>query len=146
VSRPRVLYLAAAAAVAFAAAGCTIPAAGCDLSIVAGTLEDGGAGDPALEVIVGPGEVDTTGVSIEADADGNAAVTISLLPAAADRLAAHTAAHVGEAMSIVIDGTVVATPIINEAIQDGVVQISGAADDPAFADRFRACLPTRIGA
>jgi preprotein translocase subunit SecD len=131
--------------IAFAAAACTIPAAGCDLSIVAGTLEDGNAGDPALEVIVGPGEVDTTGVSIEPDAEGNAAITISLLPAAADRLAAHTAAHVGEAMSIVIDGTVVATPIINEAIQDGVVQISAAADDPAFADRFRGCLPTRIG-
>jgi hypothetical protein len=69
------------------------------------------------------------------------AFTVTLTPAAGAALADYTAAHVGEAMAIVLDGRVASVPTINEPIPGGQITISGgmSTDAGRFA-RLRAIL------
>jgi preprotein translocase subunit SecD len=59
----------------------------------------------------------------------------------------YTAAHVGDTFAIVLDGVILAAPVIQEAIPDGRVQVSpGAAGPLAAADAQRFVTIIRLGA
>ena len=62
--------------------------------------------------------------------DDRLAVQVEFDDAGARALSALTAAHVKEALAIVVDETVHSVPTIQEAISGGRVQISMGGDDP----------------
>jgi SecD/SecF fusion protein len=62
--------------------------------------------------------------AIGSDQTGQRTVDFTLRPAAAALFAAYTAEHTGEYFAIVLDGAVIAVPVISAAIPDGEVQIS----------------------
>ena len=59
------------------------------------------------------------------DLSGQATILITFSTAAAKRLETLTAAHIGKPIEIMLDGTVLITPIVREPIAGGTVQISG---------------------
>lgn len=59
------------------------------------------------------------------DIAGGAGIMISFAPAAAKRLAALTAAQIDKPVALALDGKVLAEPVVREAIEGGVLQISG---------------------
>ena len=61
-------------------------------------------------------------------ADGRVTLEFAFSPEAAAVLGAHTSAHVGEALAIVVDGIVLSAPIIQEPILDGKMLIEGTFD------------------
>ena len=59
----------------------------------------------------------------------------------AARLADYTGTHVGDALAIAINGTVVAVPVINDPIMNGDLAISPAsATQGEFAKQFAGCV------
>ena len=62
--------------------------------------------------------------TIGADQTGQRTVNFVLKPNGQKLFADHTATHVGQYFAIVLDGTVISAPRINEAIPNGQVQIS----------------------
>ena len=94
----------------------------CDLMIVAvaadSTLKEGDPVPPEPQVIAGPGEFDAIGSSIKTDPNGGVSLELRLRGAAIERLAAHTAAHLGEPIAIVINGEL---SLLNEFSQTGPV-------------------------
>ena len=136
--------LAAMVLPAVLSVACTIPATGCALTIAAAPdAVVGGPLPPDAEIIVGPDEVDATGGSVPANEFGPT-VLIKLRPAGAEALAAYTAANVGEFMAIAVDGQVVSVPVINVAIDDGQMLVTGTIEDQGFVERFRGCVPTEL--
>lgn len=117
----------------------------CDLMILAvpadSTLE---AGDPVPaepDVIAAPGDFDPSGSAITTDPGGANVLDLRLRGDAVPRFAAHTAAHVGEQIAIVVNGEVVAIPIIESSIANGEISITPATtDNDAFAKRFEGCV------
>ncbi len=59
------------------------------------------------------------------DGGGQPALLLTFMPAGAARLKALTAAHDGQAIAILLDGTTLAEPILHGVIDDGQLQISG---------------------
>ena len=117
----------------------------CDLMIVAvaadSTLKEGDPVPPEPQVIAGPAEFDAIGNSIKTDPNGGVSLELRLRGAAIERLAAHTAAHLGEPMAIVINGEVVAVPFIQSSIPAGEISVAPATSDgAAFAKRFAGCV------
>jgi preprotein translocase subunit SecD len=134
--------------VSLSLSGCSAiePSAQCDLTIVAGEPDGGVAeGEPVPAgsvVIVAPGEFDRTRSSLGPDEQGQLRLTLQITGDAIARLAGYTMTHVGETMIIGINGEVVSTPMINEAIQRGELSISPATDDArVFQTRFAGCVP-----
>ena len=81
------------------------------------------------QYVVGEVELDGTKVtsaqaSFEANY-GSWVVTVRLTSAGAAEFAQLTSAHVNQQLAIVVDNVVVSAPVIQAAITDGVVQISG---------------------
>ena len=56
---------------------------------------------------------------------GQPVVSLVLTPAGRDQLARVTTDHVGQALAIVVDGSLLTAPIIREPILAGGLQISG---------------------
>lgn len=75
--------------------------------------------------------------TVGADQTGQPTVDITLKPAGRDLFAAWTAGHVGESFAIVLDGEVLAAPVVREAIPGGQVQISLAGDPVRTASRVQ---------
>ena len=72
---------------------------------------------------------------------GEPSVTLRLRAAAADRVERHTGDHVGDMMGVVVDGDVVAVPVIMESIAGAEITISQGSADPApLVDRFEGCF------
>jgi preprotein translocase subunit SecD len=65
-----------------------------------------------------------TSASIGADQQGQRTVNFTLSGTAKDQFAAHTAANTNNYFAIVLDGSVISAPSINEPIPGGQVQIS----------------------
>ena len=117
----------------------------CDLMIVAlppdSTLKEGDPVPPDPQVIAGPGEFDAIGSSIKTDPTGAVSLDLRLRGAAVERLASHTATHVGEPMAIAINGEVVGVPLIQSSIPAGEISVVPATSDgAAFAKRFAGCV------
>jgi preprotein translocase subunit SecD len=64
-------------------------------------------------------------VQVTQDQLGQYVVQFDLTPEGADIFGAHTAANVGKYLTIVLDGTVISSPVINSAIPDGSGIIQG---------------------
>lgn len=128
-------------------AGCsslTLPLP-CDLMIVAlppdSTLQEGDPVPAEPQVIAGPGDFDAIGSSIRTDPNGAVSLDLRLRGEAIERLAGHTAGHMGESMAIVINGEVVAVPIIQSPIPAGEMSVTrGMDDNETFAQRFAGCV------
>ena len=56
---------------------------------------------------------------------GEPVIDMKLTPASTKAFADLTAANIGKAVALRIDGTVVASPVVREPIVDGTVRISG---------------------
>ncbi len=67
--------------------------------------------------------------AIDSDQNGHPTVDFTLREAGRSKFAAYTAAHVGDYFAITLDDHVISAPVINGAILDGMVQISGAGID-----------------
>ena len=143
--------VAATLVVVWSLAGCgalPIPLP-CALTIVAlAPDEQLAVGDPlpeGREVIAGPDDFDTANSSLVAGPDGGTTLDLPLRGDAVQRLAAHTAGHVGEPMAVAVNGEVVSVPYIMTAIDDGRISITGGlADDPTMADRLAGCVPAGV--
>jgi hypothetical protein len=129
---------------AWSLAGCSavLPEQGCALTVAAVGDVPPVVGEPlppGLLVIAGPDEIDlsATGLSI---GDLGPELTIGLQGPAMDRLALHTAGHIGQSLAIAHGGTVVAVPFINAPIEGGSMVVTPAsADASAFEDRLAGC-------
>jgi preprotein translocase subunit SecD len=64
-------------------------------------------------------------VQVTQDQLGQYVIQFDLTPEGADIFGAHTAANVGKYLTIVLDGTVISSPVINSAIPDGSGIIQG---------------------
>jgi preprotein translocase subunit SecD len=62
--------------------------------------------------------------------DGRPRLELAFTPEAAAVLGAHTSAHVGETLAIVVDGIVISAPIIQSPILGGEMVIEGPSDQP----------------
>lgn len=70
---------------------------------------------------------------------GGASILITLTPAAAKRLAALAHAHVGDTLTIAVDGVVIAQALMRDEMTDGVLQVTGdftLSQASAFAKRI----------
>ena len=71
--------------------------------------------------------------SLGTDQQGNTRLSINLKPAAAEALGTYTAANIGQASAILVDGRVALLPFIQSSIQDGALSITpGSLTDPDF--------------
>jgi SecD/SecF fusion protein len=86
-------------------------------------VEDGQTLDLAAHPPLFSGD-QVTGASIGSDQTGQRTIDFVLGPEASAAFAAYTAAHVGDYFAIVLDGTVISAPVLNEPIPGGRVQIS----------------------
>jgi len=141
------LALVLAAACSTTAAEPEPPAARppCGLSIVAlppgMAIAEGEALPPGSRLIATPDDFDTTATTIGDHPTGVIAVTVHLRGPAVAEFAAHTAAHVGDFIAILLNGDVMTVPMIAEPIADGRIELSGGAlDGQRFADRFAVCV------
>ena len=145
--RPGLAAAVAAVAAVWLLIGCSsikVPLP-CDLMILAvpfgSTLQ---AGDPVpadSQVLAAPGDFDTTRSGIVTDAGGANALDLQLRGAAVARVAGHTAAHLGEQIAIVINGDIVAVPIVESPIPDGnISMIPATIDNATFPERFAGCV------
>ena len=121
------------------------PIAACDVKIMSlppnADLPVEGAGAPVgAMVIAGPTDIDWSATKIGQDAMGARTLEMQLRPDAAARLADYTGDHVGEAMPLVVNGRVVAVPVINQGIPGGSLAIQGNGPDDAWLDPLEACL------
>jgi hypothetical protein len=128
------------------AAGCSLLPAGPACQLTLGALPAGtdvSPGDPlppGMPIIAAPDEVDATATHLQVDDPNAPELTIALKDGAVDRLAAHTAGHVGDSFVVGIDGIVVAVPFIMSSIADGMLVITPADDGAkAFANRLASC-------
>ena len=67
---------------------------------------------------------EVSGAMVVDDQMGQPALQILFTGTGGEKFGAYTTAHIGSSFAIVIDGTVIAAPTINEAILDGIVQIT----------------------
>jgi preprotein translocase subunit SecD len=117
----------------------------CDLMILAVPADSTlNAGDPLpakRDVIAAPGDFDPTRSKIRTDPSGANVLDLQLRGDGVPRLAAHTAAHVGEQIAIVINGEIIAVPIVESSIPTGEISITPATiDNVEFAKRFEGCV------
>lgn len=117
----------------------------CGLSIVAlppgMSIADDAALPPGSMLIATPDDFDTTATTIGDHPTGVIAVTLHLRGPAVDEFAAHTEAHVGDFIAILLNGDVMTVPMVAEPIADGTIEVSGGAlEGQRFADRFAVCV------
>jgi preprotein translocase subunit SecD len=124
------------------ACSAVLPEPGCSLTVAAVGDDPPVVGDPlpqGLPVIAGPDEIDLSATSLSIG-DLGPELTIGLRGPAIDRLAQHTAGHIGQSLAIANGGTVVAVPFINASIEGGSMVISPASVDAGvFEDRLAGC-------
>ena len=124
-------------------AGCSLPTAPCDLVIAAVDSPEVQQIPADAEILATAADVDPTGWRASDPGIGGGAVELRLRPAAAERLAAHTAANLGGFLAIAVNDVVVSTPAIASPIEDGAMTISGGGDDDVVA-AFGPCLPIEL--
>ncbi len=117
----------------------------CDVTIAAVPPDSGLAVGDAIPddfvVLVAPPEVDRTATAVATDQNGQLEISIKVTGDGVARLANYTGTHVGGALAIAINGTVVSVPFVNSAILDGALAVSPATEDQAdFAKRFAGCV------
>ncbi len=147
-TRPRLaplLLAASLAAVAVATTACGTVPLPCDVTIAAVPLDtrraEGDALPESVTVVVAPAQIDRSATAIETDQSGQIQVIIKATGDGAARLADYTGTHVGEALAIAINGTVVAVPVVNDAIMNGDLAISPAtATQGEFVKQFAGCV------
>ncbi len=110
----------------------------------AGMRRESVATAPDREVWVGPVVMDLAPSSIrtvglELDRDGTAALSVWLSDRAGAEFEALTAASVGRALAVVWDGQVLAAAVVESAIPNGMVMVTGleAAEAERLADALR---------
>jgi hypothetical protein len=98
-----------------------------------GAVHRGDSIDPALPVLIDS----STGVeaSVVATSSGGWGLLLQFSDEVSPRLADYTAANVGSTIALVLDGIVVAAPMINETLPDGAVQIEFGLVDADAPDR-----------
>jgi hypothetical protein len=97
-----------------------------DTLVERGTHLDPAAFPPLLD----SGEIG--GASVLDDQNGQPTLQIILSGTGGEKFGAYTAAHIGSPFAITLDESVISAPVINQAIPDGLVQISF---PPEAADR-----------
>jgi hypothetical protein len=141
----RWLALVIAAAATLATASCSAPpvVARCDVTLAglpAGVIINETDPLPANVVfLAGPADFDPEGTKVEQTADGFT-FTLALRGDAVGRMAAHTAAHVGDQLAVGVNGQTVMVPMINEAVADGNLQISPGGADVDLDPRLAGCV------
>ena len=99
---------------------------------------------PGSQIIATPNDFDVAATTIEAGDAGGPVVNLRLRGDAIDRVARHTADHLGDLIAVVLNGDVVTVPMVQSAIDGGEISISGGSVGPdadAFADHFAVCVP-----
>jgi preprotein translocase subunit SecD len=71
------------------------------------------------DVVVSAADVDKS-ITVSIDRDSMVGIRLALGSAGAARMAAATAAHIGERMGVVLNGTLILAPIIREKMSDAV--------------------------
>ena len=142
-SRAVALGFAVVVLAGLSGAGCTLPSAPCDIVIAGVADPDVRQLPPDADVLATTADVDPAGWRASDPGVGGGAVELRLRPAAAGRLAAHTAANVGGFLAVAINDVVVSTPVITSPIQDGAMTITGGGDDD-IVSAFGPCLPLEI--
>ena len=110
-----------------------------------------GSGQGPLEAVAGKplptgeaplfGGDQITDVRVTADAAGGPELAIQLASEGASLFAAYSSAHVGEFFALLLDGRVVASPLIQAAITDGAFNVILPADSlPMSVDALAAIL------
>jgi preprotein translocase subunit SecD len=89
----------------------------------AATILIGGEPPTGIEPIVGPDDFVDAATATDADA-GGPTLTLTLSDAGGAALQTWTAAHVQQNLALVVDGLVIAMPVINEPITDGSIVLS----------------------
>jgi hypothetical protein len=141
----RWLAVVVSASVVLATASCSaVPVvARCDVTLVglpAGVLIAETDPLPANVIfLAGPVDFDPEGTRLEQSADGFT-FTLKLRGDAVGRMAAHTAAHVGDQLALGVNGQTVMVPTINEPVADGIVQISPGGIDVDVDPRLAGCV------
>jgi hypothetical protein len=141
----RWLALVIVTAATLATASCsTLPVvARCDVTLAglpAGVVINETDPLPANVVfLAGPADFDPEGTKVEQTADGFT-FTLALRGDAVGRMAAHTAAHVGDQLAVGVNGQTVMVPMINEAVADGIVQVSPGGADVDLDPRLAGCV------
>ncbi len=90
-------------------------------------VEVGATIEPALTDVIDGNDV--TSVAIDSTQTGQLALQIILSAAASDAFDAYASAHYQEQFAIVLDGRIVAAPIIQATRFDGQLQVSGSDDE-----------------
>ena len=139
----RMVTLVVAMALGATVGACSLPGPGCDVSITAVDAPDRPAIPADAELLVTSADVDPASWRILQEAGGTPTVVLRLRPEAAQRFADHTRANVGSFLAVEVDGTLVETPMIMSAIEDGEIQFSSDVDTD-IVEAFRGCLPVEI--
>jgi hypothetical protein len=85
------------------------------------------------------------GAKVVDDQNGQPTLQIILSGTGGEKFAAYSAAHIGSPFAITVDEVVLAAPMINEAIPDGLVQISFASGDADPAELARLAALIKFG-
>ena len=117
----------------------------CDLMLLAVPADVTlAAGDPLpaeRDVIAAPGDFDPSRSKIRTDPSGANVLDLRLRGEAVPRLAAHTAGHIGEPIALVINGEIVAVPVVQSSIPNGEITLTPATiDNVDFSERFEGCV------
>jgi hypothetical protein len=125
-------------------AGCGA-ASGCDL-VIAGLpdgvmLEPGSTLPPGSEHLATTADLDVVPEPPDSETAGAAtAFAFRLRPEAASRMAAYSAAHVGQSIAITVDGIVATAPVINSPLSDEVVVALAGETTFETAARLEECV------
>ena len=87
-------------------------------------LEVGSPVDPAAHPALLAGD-EVAGAELAFDQTGLPALQLTFTADGRATFAAWTAAHVGDYLAFVLDGTAISVPVLRDSIPDGVVQVSG---------------------
>jgi hypothetical protein len=88
---------------------------------------------------------EVAGAMVVDDQNGQPTLQILLTGSGGTKFGAFTAAHIGSPFAITLDGTVIASPVINEAIPGGDVQISFPATEADATEIARLATLIRLG-
>jgi len=107
----------------------------------ADTPPEEGAPIPAeTEPLIVPEDVDWSMSQVDRGDFGQPVLMLALTPAGTARMAEFTRSNVGSYMGIALNGTVVVVPLINSAIEGGLIQIESSTNDEAFFAPFASCV------
>ncbi len=105
-----------------------------------GSLTEGDPLPSGLALIAGPADFDRSATKVGPDQSGGETIDFALKGDASARLSGYTAGHVGGYLVVAVDGTIVASPVVRDAIVDGRMTMSFSdTTTPGIAARAKEC-------